>query len=186
MNIPFILFSQDYNQNKKAYRSNYLSTDFLSLLNSFISSERTIYLTGEMCVDHSIGFRINIFHIRDHSTGYIRNAIGAGPEIRLYMMDEDCSAFHLGAYLNFEEGRITKREILTSKVLMDYNESILETGLSGGYKIVFKNHWVLNPAAYAGISNRYNKQILTETDNSFYYTESDLMLRVALEVGYKF
>ena len=177
-------------KNKKEvlhYASFYISTDILSFLNYVISAkDKKATLSGEVCFDHLHSFQLNLDLGPEYFDNYIRSEFIIRPEFRLYYLNEDCSAFHIGAYCSFEEAVVSNRKNRTVKSLLNYKESIFETGLSGGYKILINDCWVINPAAYAGISNRYRFQSLDKNSSPRFYTKAGMEIRVVLQVGYRF
>ena len=169
------------------YTSYYISTDILSFLNYVISNkDKKATLSGEVCFDHLFSFQLKLDLGSEHFDDYIRSEFIISPEFKLYYLNEDCSAFHIGAYCSFEEAVVLNRKNGTVKSLINYKESIFETGLSGGYKVLINDRWVINPAAYAGISNRYRFRSLDKNSSPRFYTEAGMEIRVVLKVGYRF
>lgn len=169
------------------YTSYYISTDVLSFLNYVISKEnKKVTLSGEVCFDHLHGFQLNLNLGTEYFDNYIRSDFIVKPEFRLYYLNEDCSAFHIGAYCSFEEAEVSYRKNSTLNSHLDYKESIFETGLSGGYKVLINDRWVINPVAYAGISNRYRFRSLDKNNSPHFFTEARMEISVVLQVGYRF
>ena len=169
------------------HNSYYISSDLLSIFNSVISKENIkVTIAGELCMDHLYGFILNTGIKKENFGDYNRSAFLFSPEFRWYKLDESCSALHLGAYCSFEEATvfIKKQGPVISK--LKYKESIFEMGLSGGYKALINEHWVINPLVYVGISNRYRLFIFEALNNASSFGEAEMMVRIALQVGYRF
>ena len=169
------------------YASFYISTDILSFLNSVISKkDKNATLSGEVCFDHLYSFQLNVNLESQHFNKYKRAGFRISPEFRLYYLNENCSAFHIGTYCSFEEAMVSNEKNSKVKTHLEYKESIFETGLSGGYKVLTNDHWVINPAVYAGISNRFHFRSLEKINSPRLFTEAEMIVRVVLQVGYRF
>ncbi len=169
------------------HASFYVATDFLSLMNSVISKEVIVpSVTGEVCFNHTLGLLLNTTVSKEVSRYYNRTWYLVCPEIRWYKLNEDCSAMHLGIYCSLKKASISIDHRDTTASVFKYKESFFETGVSGGYKVLLKDHWVVNPAAYAGISNRVDVQVLDAVRTVNFYTKAEFVVRVVLLVGYRF
>jgi hypothetical protein len=197
----FLCFSKSYSQTgttdirKKSfhnkansnYTSYYISTDVLSLLNTAISNEGIcIPVSGEVCINHTIGLKLNAALKSEVNNVSEKKGYLLCPEVRFYFLNNDCSALHIGAYCSFEESTTAIEKHTTTYSFLKYNESVFEAGISGGYKILFNNRWVLNPVAFVGISNRYQFYLKEAINTSYYFTESVLNVQVFLQAGYRF
>jgi hypothetical protein len=180
--------SYKFSKNKSShYYSYYITTDALSLFNSAISkTDNTFIFSGEVCKDHMYGFKINFTSIKNGFTNNYSKGFLIKPEFRWYLSGDDCSAFHAGIYCSFLNSSTQIGDKKSNDEYIYFKESLFEAGISGGYKVLINERWVINPAAYAGLSNRYNYQIIESRNTGQYFTTAELMINVVLEIGYRF
>ena len=178
---------KSYSQANSHHKSFYVSVDALSVLNSVIQSElKTFSISGEICIDHTYGLMINASIDNEHLHNYNRRGMEFNPEFRLYLGDEECSAFHIGAYASFGAAKVIRDERFSSNTYLKYEESIFGGGVSAGYKVLLRDRWTIDPAFYFGFSNRY-KLLIDEAINAWPQSkESGLEVSVILGVGYRF
>ncbi len=169
------------------HKSYYISSDLLSIFNSVISKENNkITVAGELCIDHLYGFILNTAIKKENFGDYSRSAFLFSPEFRWYKLDESCSALHFGVYCSFEEATVFIKKQGTVFSKLKYKESIFEMGLSGGYKALINERWLINPVACFGVSYGYRSNIIERENTSYFYNEAEMMVRIALQVGYRF
>ena len=53
------------------------------------------------------------------------------------------------------------------------------------YFIELNDRWVINPVAYVGISNEYRSHIIDAGEPSYFFIGKEMVIRVALQVGYR-
>ncbi len=185
--LLFFSFSLNtFSQKNYHHNSFYVSVDALSILNSVIQSElKTFNVSGEVCINHSYGLIINAAIEKEHIQNYSHDEIQFIPEFRWYFAGEECSAFHLGGYLNFGAGRIIKDERYVSNTYLKYEESFFGGGLSAGYKVLIKDRWTINPACFVGYEKRYKTKVEEAVNAYPQKKESIGEVRVVLGVGYR-
>ncbi len=171
---------------QKNYISYYITTDLLSAMNSWISKEeQTFMFSGEACLNHEWGFLLNTGLINENSGIYEREGYLISPEVRWYWLNEDCSAPHLGVYFNIEESGYSFYDHGSIPPNHKLNEVIYAIGISAGYKILENDHWAIDPVVYTGFSKTFRRQ-LEGVNTSYRQSNSEMLIRIALQVGYRF
>jgi hypothetical protein len=132
------------------------------------------------------GIKVNFTSIKDGFTDNYSKGFVIKPEFRWYLSGDDCSAFHAGIYCSTSNTNTQIDKKKSNDEFINYNESLFEAGISGGYKVLINDRWVINPAAYIGISNRYNYHIIESINMSQYFTTAELKINIVLEIGYRF
>jgi hypothetical protein len=158
-------------------------TDLLAIMNTVIEPAQTDITIGcEMSFSKMNGVQLNL-HMRtsheqdDHDREYRIDA-----RYIYYIEDYEYAGLNIGGICS----------LLKSKSIPDYKNSyvkfdelILQFGISGGYRLMFTQHWLISPEACVVVSRVIYGNTLWSGFAGPNYSEG-LFERVTLEIGYRF
>lgn len=164
-----------------------IKTNVLTIMNSSISKkENEISFSGEMCFNTMHGLQLNIDYDKVFGKSYSCSDFRIDIEYIYYIENYNYSGLNVGAYFGLESVATVIGNKKYNSEYLDYRESLLEAGLSGGYQIRLKKHWIINPSVHIGISKLYSLKIFDSINKGYMHEPGGMVARTFLGVGYMF
>jgi hypothetical protein len=165
-----------------------IKADALSLLNGTINKSLSYSISGELYFNNEYSFDAGFSIERESEPGMNRIQKTFTNRLRWYFIQDDCncSAFFSGIYFNTVTVHQSVDHHISTTHAVDYSRFALEGGLSGGYQVIFKNHFIVDPAVKAGLEFYHALQHTESGSNSSGSKNGGLILNVQLGIGYRF
>jgi hypothetical protein len=164
-----------------------IKADALSLLNSAVNKSLSYSISGELYFNNEYSFDAGLSAERESEPGMNRIQKTFTSQLRWYFLQDDCncSAFFTGIYFSTVTVHQSVDHHISTTHAVDYSRFALEGGLSGGCQVIYKNHFIVDPAVKAGLEF-YHAIQRTEASNSSGSQDGGLILNVQLGIGYRF